>query len=176
MTKGFYQCLKDKIRTDLPDWKSVELFRGQDQSLEQRDQKPLTYPAALIEFQVDEVMNLAAGVKDYLMRVRFRLMFEGYSNDREFVLDMVDQFKCALDRFRGGDDSEEKFTSFDELPFVPDLDFENLQQIIIEYQTKYRYLVTHKNRFKTTETALEADIQAVISTNIFTAAFAETFK
>ena len=148
MTRGLFECIKAKINADLPDYRTIEIYRGQDTATENRTQQSILYPAVFVSFIPQEVFRLACDIKEYLLTVRFTFMFENYTNERLQVLDKLEVFRAAMDRFRGGEDDAEFFTSFEEELNDPDLDYDMLAQPVIDYVTRYRYVATYNARHK----------------------------
>lgn len=148
--KNFFLYIKNRIETRIPTLK-VELFNDQfNKANIDRNEKAIRYPICYVEFIIDDVNNLAMGIKDYFLIVRFRLGVEGYKFQRLETFDFVDEFYQAVHLMRPTDDSGLIFSSFQEAASSEfDEDHNNVERPYIDYRTKYRSQVAYKTPVKT---------------------------
>ncbi len=148
--KAFFLYIKNRIETRIPTL-TVELFNDQfNKANIERNEKAIKYPICYIEFLIDEVNNLAMGIKDYFLIVRFRFGIEGYKFQRLETFDFIDEFYQAIHLMRPTDDSGLIFSSFQEAPTTEfDEDHNNVERPYIDYRTKYRSQVAYKTPIKT---------------------------
>lgn len=138
--KGFYNHIKARIQSELPNaYKTIELFNAQDEALLQKQIEVVTFPAVFVDFEFVEVRQLAFGVKDMDLIVRFRFMFENYTyTSRLDDLDKMTAFTGAFDMWRGIEGDDYQFTSFHEVLRGLDKDHDMINFPFIEYATTYR--------------------------------------
>lgn len=137
--RGFYEHIKAKINTDLPKYKTVELFNGQDAQLLDKQIEVVVFPAVFIDFEFIETRQLALGIKDMDLIVRFRFMFENYTYDsRVDDLDLMTEFTSFFDLWKGEEDDPFQFTQFQEVVRGLDKDFDMVNFPFIDYRTTYK--------------------------------------
>jgi hypothetical protein len=137
--RAFFEQIKAKINNELPDYKTVELFNGQDEALEELKEDLILYPAVYIDFEFEEVNHLSFGVKDMITIVRFRFMFENYTRgSRLDDLDKMSAFTSVFDMYRGIETDPLQFTSFHEVMRGLDKNHDMISFPFIDYKTTYR--------------------------------------
>lgn len=138
--KGFYNHIKARIESELTDvYKTIELFNAQDESLLEKQIEVVTFPAVFVDFEFLQVRQLALGIKDMDLIVRFRFMFENYTyTSRLDDLDKITTFTGAFDMWRGIEGDNYQFTSFHEVLRGLDKDHDMIAFPFIEYSTTYR--------------------------------------
>lgn len=137
--KAFFNHIKSRIQTSIPTLK-VELFNDQfNKANIDRTEKAIIYPICYVEFIVENVNNYALGIKDYFIRVRFRIGIEGYKFQRLETFDFVDTFYQAIHMMRPPvPDTGLYFTSFQEIQPEFDEDHDNVDKPYIDYRTRLR--------------------------------------
>ena len=152
--KALFNHIASRITTAIPTLK-VELFNSQFAKANiDRTEKAIIYPICYVEFIVESVNNYCLGVKDYMLRIRFRLGIEGYKFQRPETFDFVDTFYQAIHMMRPPvPDGGLYFTSFQEYSPEFDEDHDNVDKPYIDYRTRLRTTVAY--------TALEANTPTV---------------
>ena len=137
--KAFFEQIKTKINTDLPRYKTVDLYNNQDVALENLDQGRIVFPAVFIDFEFISVNQLALGIKNMEMVVRFRFLYENYTTgSRVDDLDLMTEFTNFFDLYRGQETDPLQFTAFHETLRGLDKDHDMVNFPFIEYSTMYR--------------------------------------
>jgi hypothetical protein len=137
--RGFYEHIKAKIQSELTIYRTIELFNSQDEALLQKQIEVVTFPAVFVDFEFVEVRQLAFGIKDMDIIVRFRFMFENYTyTSRLDDLDKMTTFTSVFDMWRGIEGDPYQFTSFHEVLRGLDKDHDMMAFPFIEYATTYR--------------------------------------
>ena len=111
-----------------------------------KDEKAFAYPACFVEFIVDDVNNLALGIKDYLLTVRFRFGLEGYKFVRLESFDFCDDFTSMIQLMAPSTVSGLTFTTFQEVRTEFDEDHNNVEVPYIDYRVRYRSQVSYQRR------------------------------
>jgi hypothetical protein len=145
--KDFYLHLKNRIETQIPGLK-VQLWNDQFRKANGTDEPgrkemAIKYPICYIELIVDQINNYSRGIKDYFLRVRFRIGLESYKFERLETFDFVDDFYRAIHLYHPPLDSGLAFTSLQEVQFEQDTDHHNVEIPHIDYRTKMRTVVTY---------------------------------
>lgn len=121
------------------DLKAVNLYRGQDDSLAKREEEYIFYPAVFIEYQIVETRNLALKVKDYVLNVVFRFMFEDYTVNRLEDITEVDNFIATMQGLRAVDgENIVQFTGFEEVGRSFDFDHDMVNMPFVTFKTVLR--------------------------------------
>jgi hypothetical protein len=133
--RAFYEQIAAKIATDLPKYKTVNLYNSQEDLTDDLQ----LYPAVSIEFLFTETIQLALGIKDMVMTVRFRFIYENYTRgSRLDDLDLMTEFTTFFDLYKGIETDPLQFTQFNETLRGLDTDHDNLAFPFIDYDTVYR--------------------------------------
>lgn len=137
--KALFDFIKAKINTDLPEYKTVRVWRNQlVRANIDRDEGAFRYPACFVEFITTDYQNNAIGFRDVDLIVRFHFGFENYYLEKDLDLVALENFDAAMFRFRGNDLDPVHFTSFSKIVNSDLPDDDNVDEQIIEYITKYR--------------------------------------
>lgn len=157
--RAFFELIKTKINTDLPEYKVVKLFNSQEQSLEDLKEEVLTFPAVFVDFDFLETRQLALGIKDMVMTVRFRFMFENYTYDSRLDdLDKMTAFTNSFDLWTGKEDDSLQFTPFQEILRGLDKDHDQINFPFIDYATTYKNQENFTRSGQTTVTPVSPNI------------------
>jgi hypothetical protein len=52
--RAFFEAIKSRINTELPEYKTVNLFNSQEQSLEELKEEVLVFPAVFVDFEFND--------------------------------------------------------------------------------------------------------------------------
>jgi len=162
--KKLHDFIKNEITTQLPAFKRVERYRGQDIAQEARQNDVMLYPACLIQYNVVESRALALGITEQLLDIEFRLYFENYTRTRDDDMIAVEDFTNVIERLRGNPNDNVQFTSMEEQRREQDNNFEQVNNPIVTYRTLYRNLEkylsdTENNQVVTIDATVSATIQ-----------------
>lgn len=137
--KEFHDYIVNFIKTSAPIWQSVNLYRGQDGNQEQRKEEYIFYPAVFIEYQIIETRNLALKVKDHVLNITFRFMFEDYTVNRLEDITEVDNFIALMQGLRAVDSENiVQFTTFEEVGRSFDYDHDQVNMPFVTFSTILR--------------------------------------
>jgi len=137
--RAFFELIKAKVNTDLPKYKTVELFNNQMVNQQDLINEGVLFPAVFIDFDFNSVDQLALGIKDMFMTVRFRFMFESYERgSRVEDLDLMTEFTNFFDLFKGIETDTLQFTQFNEVLRGLDKDHDMVNFPFIDYSTVYK--------------------------------------
>jgi len=157
--RAFYEQIKAKINADLPRYKTVELYNNQDTNLKDLINEGVIFPAVFIDFDFNETIQLALGIKDMDMTVRFRFMFESYERgSRVEDLDLMTEFTGVFDLYKGIEQDPLQFTQFNEILRGLDEDHDMVNFPFIDYATIYRNQENYERATHLVHTPVEPDI------------------
>lgn len=157
--KAFFEYIKARITADVPDIKTVRMWNNQflhsNEKSERadklasgrtgyRNEKAFPYPACFVEFIVNEIHSRCLGIKDYDLTVRFRFGIEAYKFERLDTFDFCDTFSGAIQLMAPTEESELRFTTFQESNTEFDEDFNNVEVPYIDYRTQFRSTAAYK--------------------------------
>lgn len=152
--KDFFNYIKARITADVTAIKTVRMWNNQllhsngsdDKRRGYRDEKAFKYPACFVEFIVEETNNYSMGIKDYILRVRFRFAIESYKFERLDTFDFKDTFDQAIQLMAPTEVSGLTFTTFQEIQTEFDEDWNNVEAPYVDYRTRYRSSVANQRR------------------------------
>ena len=157
--KELFDFIKAKILADLPEYKTIRVWREQyDRSNKDRDENAFRYPAVFIEFITDTYANYAIGYRDVDMVVRFHLGYESYWLEKDLDLEAIDRFDKVMFRFRGNEDDPVHFTSFQKSADSDTPNDDNVNLIIVDYITKYREMSSYEEGITLAPVDLDLDV------------------
>lgn len=160
--KDFYELIKAKIEANLTAYKTVKLWNNQDIDLKDLQSNVLTFPAVFVDFDFNETVHLAMGIKRQELTVRFRFMFENYTHDhRAADMDFITAFSAEFELWAGREADALQFTPFHEDRRGLDEDHDMINFPFIEYKTSY---LNQENYTRATQSplALTGDITKII--------------
>lgn len=155
--KDLFEYIKSRILTNVSAIKTVRYWNNQPEHSNQakapkggyvgpgRDEKAFKYPACFIEFIFNGVDNRCLKIKDYLLAVRFRFAKEGYRFERLNTFDFVDDFDATMQLMAPTQASGLIFTTFQEAAKGTfEDDFDNVENLYLEYTTRFRYTKSYR--------------------------------
>ena len=155
--RAFFEQIKAKINIELPNYKTVNLYNSQEDLTDDFQ----LYPAVLIEFVFSETVQLGLGIKDMIMTVRFRFIYENYTRgSRLDDLDLMTEFTGVFDLYKGIETDPLQFTQFNETLRGLDTDHDNLSFPFIDYSTTYRNLENYTRSGQITLAPVSPDVRA----------------
>jgi len=178
--KELFEFIKGKILAGVPQVKTVRMYNNQiSQMNTSRKEKPMAFPAVLVEFITEEVQNFSLGIKNVRLTVRFRFAIEGYTFERLQNLDFQDDFDGVIQSLRGNETDPVQFSTMQEQVNELDEDFDNVQQPYIDYSTIFRKKSAYARRHDTIITGVNVKISLFdpnVDTGIFDKSFGVEFE
>jgi hypothetical protein len=146
--RELYEFIKAKINADLPEYKTVRMWRNQfnrsnREGTDGRSENAFRYPACFIEFTTVDYDNQAIGYSNVDLIVRFHFGFEDYKLEKLDSDTMLTAFNKQMFRFRGNEGDAVHFTSMQPILNLDDPDDNNVDLRILEYSTKYRHVANY---------------------------------
>lgn len=161
--RAFFEQIKTKINTDLPKYKTVELYNNQDINVKDLINEGVLFPAVFIDFDFNETIQLSLGIKDMDMTVRFRFMYESYERgSRVEDLDLMTEFTGFFDLYKGIEVDPLQFSQFNEVLRGLDKDHDMVNFPFIDYHTIYRNIENYTRSDGFIHTPVEPDITGEI--------------
>jgi hypothetical protein len=168
--KDFFNYKKDRILTQVPAIKTVRMWNNQlmhangsdDKRRGYRDEKAFRYPACFVEYIIEETFNYCLGIKDYILRVRFRFGIEAYKFERLDTFDFKDNFDKTIQLMAPTEISGLTFTTFQEIQTEFDEDWNNVEAPYVDYRTRYRSSVAYQRATDQPKTDITTNAQIEI--------------
>ena len=156
--KKLYDFIKAKILADLPEFKTVRVWREQYmRSNEDRDENAFPYPACFIEFVTTDYFNYALGYRDVNLIIRFHFGFESYWLEKDLDWELTDKFDKVMFRFRGNEDDPVHFVSMQKISQFQEANDNNVDLQVIEYITMFRELSSYEEGLELAPVDLDLD-------------------
>jgi len=159
--KEFYEYIRDYIKAQMPEFKTVELYNNQIfTSNVERTEKAFPYPAVFIEMIIGEVKNRPLGIKDTSMNLVFHFAIEGYQfNHSEDTLEVLSKFDYHMQRLRG--ESGPYFSTLINEGMLLDTDSNNVVEPTLTYSTMWRQLTAYRPPIEHTLQDINVDGQII---------------
>lgn len=149
--KAFRDYILAEIQTRLPTLKTVRMFNNQFEKSNNDDSSLNTeaafgYPACFVELEEVEVRNVALGIKFVDLKVRLHIGIENYTKQRASDYITVDNISDAMQGMRGDEADTVQFSSMEEQTVTIDVDYNNVNRPVLEFNTTYTKLSNYKRR------------------------------
>lgn len=135
MEKDLFIALKEQIKTELPEIKTIAIWNKQFNHLlkDKPDENPFQYPAVFIQFIKSAFRDLGGGVgqQEFDLDVITHLGFKSFVHDDLTILDLKQRLFETVHGFRQGE-----FARLSRIAEMPDYDYSNVQVYSTQYHTR----------------------------------------
>lgn len=128
MERELYIALKNEIKSNLPEIKTVGLWNNQFEN--EKEENPFLYPCVFIEMQVTEFRELTNGVQQFDMILTTHLGFESFKDEDLDILRLKQDLFKVVNRFR-----HDTFSRLLRVQDRPNYSHSNLQVFETDYRT-----------------------------------------
>ncbi len=139
--KDLFEALKSKLSAGLPPEpriKTIDLWNNQERFDEKGVQRPFPYNAIFMAFQTQQTRQLALGIKDRVVNIRFYFAIKNYRTDKSPQLDFFKEFNLLMTGYTLGDQAIPLFSPLREVEVEFDEDHELVSLPWIDFQTIYK--------------------------------------
>lgn len=149
--RAFRDYILNEIKTRVTDFRDVRMYNNQfdhsnNDDISQNDEAPFDYPCCFVELSIQEVRQVAIGIKYVDIIVRLHIGIEEYLRERELDYTFIDDIDDKLLGMRGDSIDTVQFSSWIENTTDLDENFNNINRPVLEYRTTYTRTTNNKRK------------------------------